>query len=117
MFGILQWYAWSGPRWLASLTWNMERSVARYFSVGLMLRTLISHWHKDSVSYKQGTLSKIFIAFAWNLISRAVGFIVRVSVLVLYVLVAMLVLVVGVVGMVFFLAWPALAILLMINSL
>lgn len=109
MFGILQWHVWYAPQWLVTLTWNLERAAARYFSAGMMLRTLVSHWHKDAVSYRQGTLGKITLALAWNMISRAIGLTVRTIVLVLYFVTALCIAVLGLVFIALFLLWPLLA--------
>jgi hypothetical protein len=68
--------------------WNIQRALARYFSAGLLVRTLFAHWHKDAVSYKQGTISGIALAFAWNVISRAIGFMVRSITLVVFAIAA-----------------------------
>lgn len=109
MFGLLQWHLWEAPTWLLRLTWNLERVVARYFSAALLLRTLVSHWHKDAVSYSQGSISGIALAFAWNMISRAIGFVIRTILLTLYVAIAGVLAVVGLAATALFLIWPALA--------
>lgn len=110
MLGLLTWHVWRTPKWLALLTWNLERAVARYFSVSIMLRTLVSHWHKDVVSYRQGTIGSIVLAFAWNMISRGIGFIIRTTVLLLFACVSLGIAVGGLFTIGLFLVWPVLMI-------
>ena len=59
----------------------MERALLRFFSVPVMLKTLFSHWHKDRVSYRQGSIGGMVQALIWNVISRLMGMIVRLVVL------------------------------------
>lgn len=110
MFGLLTWHIWYVPRWLITLTWNLERAAVRYFSAGLILRTLVAHWHKDAVPYQQGTVSGIALAFAWNMISRGFGFFVRTVALVFYAVVAGCIAILGLVSVVFFWVWPLAAV-------
>lgn len=81
MLNYLHWQFIEGPTWLMQTFWNLELALLQYFSVGLMLRTLFAHWHKDAVSYERGSFSQIFISFAWNQISRGIGFVIRSAVL------------------------------------
>lgn len=81
MFAYLHWQFVVGPRWLAVTLWNLELALLRFFSVGYMLRTLFAHWHRDAVAYTRRGFTDILIVFAWNQISRAVGFVVRSTVL------------------------------------
>ena len=68
MFSLLHWHFIHAPAWMIVLAWNMQRVLARYFSAPIMLKTLISHWHKDAVSYQAGGIGNIALAFAWNII-------------------------------------------------
>lgn len=72
------------PRWLATFSRTLHRALLQFFSVRLMLRTLFAHWHRDAVPYRPGGLSQIFITFAWNQISRGIGFLIRLSVLIVW---------------------------------
>ncbi len=81
MLSYLHWQFIVGPAWLVRTAWNIELALLQYFSVGLMLRTLFAHWHKDAVRYERSSFSQILISFAWNQISRAIGFIIRSTVL------------------------------------
>jgi hypothetical protein len=66
---------------LAQILWNVQRALLRYFSVGFLLRTLLAHWRRDIVRYDRSSLGSLFVSWAWNQISRGIGFVVRSAVL------------------------------------
>ena len=103
--GYVVWQFVLAPVWILQLAWNVQHALVRYFSVPVMIRTLFSHWHKDAVAYKGG-LGGIALAFAWNQISRAIGFIIRVIVLALWLLTATASLVISGILWITFIAWP-----------
>ncbi len=106
--GYISWQLWQGPQWILSVGWTFQQALYRFFSVGFMLRTLTAHWHKDAVGYT-GSLSSRFMALAWNLISRAIGFIVRMGVIAAW-LISALALGTFQIGAFFaFILWPLLA--------
>jgi len=77
---FLEYFYWHyvlAPHFLSQLFWNMEKAILQFFSVPLLLRTLFAHWHKDAVAYTGGSISAYAMAFAWNLISRGIGFFIR----------------------------------------
>ncbi|MBI1834053.1 MAG: hypothetical protein HYR90_04495 [Candidatus Andersenbacteria bacterium] len=106
MLSLLRWHILDAPTFLLTLAWNIQRVLLRLFSVPLMLRTLVSHWHKDVVSYERAGLSKLALAFAWNMISRVIGFVVRTFTLATYSIAALLVLVASILTVIVFIAWP-----------
>lgn len=83
MLSYLHWQFLAAPAWLVALSVNLQRALLQYFSIPFMLRTLVSHWHKDVVAYR-GSITSHFTALAWNLISRGIGFLIRISILVIY---------------------------------
>lgn len=102
------WQYVAGPRWLLRLAFNVQRMLFQLFSVKFMLRTLVAHWRKDAVSYRQGSFTGMLKAWAWNMISRAVGFIIRLVVLVGWVVTEGLFWPLAAVVLLLFLLWPAL---------
>jgi hypothetical protein len=96
------------PVWLSQLIWNLQRALVQFFSVPLLLRTLFSHWHKDRVSLQQGSISGILQAVAWNLISRVIGFCVRVVVLAGWLITQIVFAAIATLAFLLFLAWPLL---------
>jgi ATP-dependent Clp protease ATP-binding subunit ClpC len=105
MGGYVMWQLWKGPKFLIRFFWNVERMLFKYFSVALMLRTLVSHWHRDAVEYRGG-FGDLGLALAWNAISRIIGLIVRTSVLVAWLTITALILVSGILSTVGFFTWP-----------
>src|SRR5687768_4472004 len=102
------WQFVSGPQWLLALARDLERALLRFFSVPFMVRTLFAYWRKDSVSYRAGSLEGIALALAWNSISRGIGFIIRTTVLLVWVLAAVALAVLSSVVIGLFLLWPLL---------
>lgn len=103
-------YVWA-PRWYGRFVWTMQRALFRFFSVPLMLRTLFAHWHRDALPYRPGGIQELLITFAWNQISRAIGFIIRVSVLAVWAAIELLFLALAIFFLVLFLAWPLLTLI------
>lgn len=77
---IKWWYikGWAevGRRWMAYI-----KGLYRYFSVVLLLKTLFSPW-KRIVSYGRKSIQERFRAALDNLVSRMVGFSVRIMVII-----------------------------------
>lgn len=111
MLSYLRWQFIDGPVWLMLLAWNLQHFLVRFFSVPVMLRTLVSHWHKDAVSYRQGSITGVAVAFAWNQISRGIGMIIRSSVLIGWIVMSIALLGMSVVVFGLFIAWPFLTLI------
>lgn len=105
------WQFIAAPAWIVRLTITLERALLLFFSVTLMIRTLVAYWHRDRVNIRRGTISGMAIAFAWNLISRGIGFIIRTATLLVWLVVALAAAGAGLVTLVLFYAWPFLVIL------
>lgn len=103
------WQFVAAPQWLGGMLYTIHRALLQFFSVPFMVRTLFSHWHRDIVPYRGG-LSDIFLAIAWNLISRTIGFLIRATVLALWLIVELVALPLTVALYLAFLAWPLLII-------
>lgn len=83
----LEYFYWQyivAPRWLLQFYWTLHLALLRFFSVTFMLRTLFAHWRRDAVPYRALGLQAIFTTFAWNQISRGIGFLIRSIVLALW---------------------------------
>lgn len=111
------WQFVSGPRWLLTLYWHLQQAIIRFFSVPLMLRTLVAHWHRDRVSYQQGSMSGMLQALALNTISRSIGLLIRLTVLVLWLAVEGVFLVSAALVLLSFLVWPLLTLILFATGL
>ncbi len=102
------WQFVATPSWLIRLLVTLERGLVIYFSVPVMFKTLLAHWHRDRVSMRRGTISGLAIALAWNAISRVMGFIVRSATLIVWVAASLVVAGIGMVAVAVALLWPAL---------
>lgn len=109
MGGYFVWQFWSGPKFLVTLFWNVEKMLFKAFSVSLMVQTFFSHWHRDAVEYRGG-FGDIGLAFAWNGISRIIGLLVRSIVLLLWLITSILIAIAIPLICIFFITWPLLTI-------
>lgn len=100
---------WYSKGWLNAVT-NLESMVtgiSRLFSVPILLRTLFAPW-KRIISYPGSSLDAKIRAFADNMVSRAVGFVVRILVLLTAVVMEALA---GSLGILWIMLWPCLPLL------
>ncbi len=97
---------WYGPGWIGVGRGLNRRlsNLAEAFSVDLLLRTLFAPWRRI-VSYPEASLGAHFHALIDNFVSRCIGFIVRLSVIIAAGLSAVVLLILGVGQLV---AWPVL---------
>ena len=105
--GILSlWIAWNFfdmPKNLLNVWNNYFSFTLNYFSITLLLKTLISPWHKDVGRYPRGFDVKIYFEiFVSNLFSRIIGAIIRI--ILIFVGISALTLVFFL-GLFIFLAW------------
>ena len=101
-------YWWYGPGWLGTIKRVGQRIVGtmRVFSMPILLMTLFSPW-KRIVEQSDGSFEMFIQSMIGNLVSRAVGFTVR-----LFVIVTSLILtsITTVFGLVVIIIWPILPI-------
>jgi hypothetical protein len=103
-YEFLRW--WYGPGW-SGVVRNLQRrlkGVGEAFSVGILLRTLFAPWRRI-VSYPGAGIGPHLRAMGDNLVSRCVGFLVRLLVLIAAAFSAVALLALGFVQLV---AWPVL---------
>jgi branched-subunit amino acid ABC-type transport system permease component len=95
---------WYGKGWVKTVAHleSMVTGISRLFSAPILLRTLFSPW-KRIVSYPGTSLDAKLRAMADNTVSRAVGFVVRVLVLLTALLMEALACCVGIAWII---AWP-----------
>ena len=74
----LTWQFFDSPREILKAIKNFLLFYLDYFSIPLLLKTFFWHWHKYSYSYgKSFNPGRYFEAFAFNMMSRVVGAILR----------------------------------------
>ncbi|HSX02436.1 MAG TPA: hypothetical protein VLI05_03945 [Candidatus Saccharimonadia bacterium] len=104
VIGFLQW--WYGPGWrdAGQRVVEMARQTYLNFSVPILLRTLLAPWRRITSS-SDGSLEQRARAMLDNVVSRAVGFGVRVIALVTALV---MILLIGLGGGLLVLLWPIL---------
>jgi len=108
--GLLSW--WYGAGWVAEAKRVRERiaSVADYFSIGLLAKTLFSPFRQISAGNVNGPLAVKWRAFVDRLISRCIGAMMRTFLIVFGIVAIALIAVAGVVALVVWLLIPILPI-------
>ena len=72
------WYYTGAVKSLVKIWKNFIIFVKEYYSIPLLLRTLISPWRRDVTRRPRGLdIKRLFEVLAFNLISRTIGFILR----------------------------------------
>lgn len=110
----LEFFTWWYSRGWRQLAINMQRRISltsSMFSVPILLRTLFSPW-KRIVTYPGSSIDAKIRAFSDNMVSRFVGFTVRIFVLFTA---GIMLLVVSVVALIELVAWPLLPILVLVT--
>jgi hypothetical protein len=75
---FLAWHFFEAPKTIGAVWKNYLFFYWEYFSIPILLKTLLNPWHKLVNSYGRGFDIKIFFStLADNLISRFLGFLVR----------------------------------------
>lgn len=99
----LFWYFWEAPRDILKITGNFVRFGISFFSVPLLLKTLFAPWRQYVWHYPRGFDFKEYASvFFSNLISRSIGAMARI-VLVVIGLFAELIMLAA--GLILFLLW------------
>jgi hypothetical protein len=110
----LEFFTWWYGRGWRQLIKNMQRRISKtssMFSVPILLRTLFSPW-KRIITYPGSSLDAKLRAFSDNMVSRLVGFCVRL--LVLFTAGIML-FIVGAVALIEIAVWPVLPLLVIVT--
>jgi len=110
-----KWYYTEAVKNLIKIWKNFIIFVQEYYSIPLLLKTLISPWKRDVTRKPQGfNIKKLLEAFAFNAISRIIGFLVR-SITVVFGLICLLgVIILGFIALVAWLILPLALIFLIV---
>jgi len=109
--GLLSW--WYGAGWVAEAKRVRERiaSVADYFSIGLLAKTLFSPFRQISAGNVNGPLAVKWRAFVDRLISRCIGAMMRTFLIVFGIIAIALIAVVSMAALAIWLVIPLLPII------
>lgn len=111
LFSLLGWWYGSGWTWLLKEISRKLYVVKETFSVPILLRTLFSPWKQIQT---QSTFQNFFQAAIDNLVSRFIGAILRIGMLIAAIFSTTIILALG---MISFIAWPLLPALIIILPL
>jgi hypothetical protein len=110
---FFQWWYGSGWAQATKGAVNLVKKVELSFSIGVLLRTLFSPW-KMIVTNPGRSLDDKFRAMIDNLVSRTVGFFVRIfSLITALIMMA----VASIIGMVIAISWPLIPVLIILSAI
>ena len=111
IFHYFSWHFLEAPRNILAAWKNFLKFNLNYFSISLLLRTLFSPWHKYAWPYPRGFYpGKYLEIFVSNLISRTLGAILRVFMIIIGILAEIFIVFFGILILLSWLALPALLI-------
>jgi hypothetical protein len=109
-FQYIFWHFWESPKSVLIGWGNFLKFGLNYFSLPLLLKTLFSPWRRYSWSYGRGFDIKIYLeVFLSNLISRILGAVLRIFLIILGILFEIFIFFSG---LIVFLGWLILPLLL-----
>jgi hypothetical protein len=109
LWGFFAWHYTTASRQILLVWSNYLRFYWEYFSVPLLIKTLLSPWHNQAETYSRGfDLKEYSTVFLGNLISRFLGAIVRTVVIIIGLLFSLAALLAGSFVFVLWLLWPLL---------
>lgn len=118
---ILTWLRWQcieSPRALIKIIGNFLRFNLSFFSIPLLLKTLFYPWRKYHESYGRGfDVKRFFSALSFNTISRILGAIIRIILIVIGGLTELFLLILGLVVFVVWVSSPLLLLMILIFGL
>ncbi len=104
---FLYWYAAIAPGDLLAIWKNYLAANLNYFSMGLLLRTLLSPWHRTTEEYRNnGHLMDYVEAAVFNAVSRIVGLIIRLATISIGLIIELAILVLGPLALIAWFALP-----------
>jgi len=115
---LLTWLRWQyieSPRALVKIIGNFLRFNLSFFSIPLLLKTLIYPWRKYHESYGRGfDFKRFFSAFTFNSISRILGAIVRIILILIGGSMELFLLISGLIVFVMWIIYPLLLLMMLI---
>ena len=81
---FINWFFIKAPAEILVIGENFLAWGWNFFSIGYLLPRLFSPWHKDLTSYGRGfDLERFLQIFGWNFISRFIGAVMRLAVIII----------------------------------
>ena len=110
---LLVWHFYDAPKGILKAFKNFLVFNFNYFSVGLLAKTLFSHWRRYREFYPRGfDIKRYFSVFVGNMISRILGALVRTVVIIIGLVIEVAIFLAG---LIVFLVWLFSPILLILG--
>lgn len=110
---LLAWHFYDAPKGILRAFKNFLVFNFNFFSIGLLFKTLFSHWRRYRESYGRGfDIKRYFTVFVGNIISRILGAMVRTAAIFIGLVVEFFIFLAAIFV---FLAWLFLPILLLLG--
>ena len=117
-FQFFHWYFVLAPKDILSIWAGYLQANLHYFAIILLLRTLFAPWHRDLEGYGRGfDFGRYFRVFTMNMVSRGVGFVVRLVVVLVGLSAEVLILAAGLVFLIFWIVAPVILTIMLIKGL
>jgi len=110
---VIIWQFFDVPREILKAWKNFLWFNLNYFSIPILLKTYLSHWHK--YHYPYGKIFEVWInieTFTFNMMSRIIGAILRTFLIILGMAIEILILIIG---LIIFVGWFLLPIFLLVG--
>lgn len=115
---FVRWYYTIAPISILDIWGGYLAANLHYFSVLLLLRTLFAYWHKDIEGYGRGfDPGRYLRVFSMNMVSRGVGFIIRMVTIVFGLIIELLIVFLGIIFLIFWLLAPAIVIFMIVKGI
>ena len=115
---FLGWYYSGAIKGLITIWKNFIIFVREYYSIPLLLRTLFHPWRRDITKYGRGfSFKNFFETLIFNLISRGLGFIIRLFTVIIGVICLIGVIILGILALVIWLILPVILLFFVIIGL
>lgn len=105
---ILQWWYIEGWRIFASKIFGKIKDIADFFSIGSLVKTLFAPYRQIAAGSVDGALDERFSAAIDKLVSRIVGAVTRIFIILAGLIVMLLMVIFGIIGIII---WPVLPLL------
>jgi hypothetical protein len=109
---FVQWLYFDAPKANTAFFGELITAFFHYFSITLLGRTLFDPWRHDATDMSRLPLSQWGSAFLNNLVSRLIGFLLRIGTILIGLL---FITITVIVGALYIVAWYALPILLLLS--
>ena len=106
--GLISWWYIDGYKLFASRIWTKLGDTADFFSIGSLLRTLFAPYRQISANASGNSIDAKFMAFLDRLVSRLVGGVARLGIILFGIIVIILQLILSIASLII---WPLLQVI------